>query len=68
MLDNSGKAEIYLAINELEEKKVQLQCLINFLRESGPSNPQYYQIKNCQKEYDLAISQINEFNTILENN
>ena len=67
MLDSAEKMKIYGAIKELEEKKEQLKCLINFLREAGPSNPQHYQIKNCQDEFDLANSQINEFNEILNN-
>jgi archaellum component FlaC len=65
-MDDTKKAVIKGAINELEEKKQQLKALIEFLRQSGQSNPQYYQIKTCESEYELASRQINEFKEILE--
>ena len=56
--------DISRAINELEQKKEQLDALILFLKKAGSQNPQYYQIENCETEYELANFQIDQLKKI----
>lgn len=47
---------------QLESRKEQLRALIRHLEVYGENHPQYNQLENCKKEYELVISQLEKLN------
>ena len=44
----------------LEARKQQLNALIKHLESRGRDHPQYNQLENCKKEYELVTSQLQQ--------